>query len=205
MKNRIYSVIVFDLGNVLIPFDYNKVINKLNSIKSGLGSSFYKKYKDNYHVHRKFETWELSNDQFLDIMIDWCEGAVSKEEFCHIYADLFSENQEVIDLLPKLKQNYKLVLLSNTNDIHKRYGWEKYNFIKYFDKLILSHEVNAVKPDEKIYKAVERYTQLKPEEHIFIDDIREYGLGAEKLGWDSIHFQGYDKLKEELTKRNILD
>lgn len=204
MKKRNYSVIVFDLGNVLIPFDYNRITEKLNSVKENLGNRFYKKYKENYDVHRKFETWELSNENFLDIMMDWCENAVSREEFCHIYSDLFTENKDVAALLPKLKENYMLVLLSNTNDIHKKYGWQNYTFLKYFDKLILSHEVNAVKPDEKIYREVEKFTNKPSEEHIFIDDIREYGLGAEKLGWDSIHFTGYDKLVNSFTEKGIV-
>jgi len=204
MTNKKYSVIVFDLGNVLIPFDYNKMIVKLDAVKQGLGSRFYKKYKENYHVHRNFETWFLSNDEFLDIMLEWCEGAVDREYFCNIYSDLFTENKDVSALLPKLKENYTLVLLSNTNDIHKKYGWGKYDFLKYFDKLILSHEVGAVKPQEEIYRKVEEFTQKQSEEHIFIDDIKEYGSGAEKLGWDSIHFTGYKNLIKEFEKKGIV-
>lgn len=204
MTKRKYSVIVFDLGNVLIPFDYSRMTDNLNSVKPGLGDKFYKRYKENYHVHRSFETWELSNDQFLDIMIEWCEGLVDREYFCKIYSDLFTENKEVSSLLPKLKENYTLVLLSNTNDIHKRYGWEKYEFLKNFDRLVLSHEAGAVKPEEKIYREVEEFTKKSSAEHIFIDDVKEYGLGAEKLGWDSIHFTGYQNLIEEFAKREIL-
>ena len=200
---REYSVIVFDLGNVLIPFDYNRLKNNLNKIEEGLGERFYKKYKENYFVHRQFETWELSNEQFLKIMLEWCENKINEETFSIYYSDLFTENKDVSALLPELKKHYKLVLLSNTNDIHKKYGWEKYNFLKHFDKLILSHEVGAVKPDEKIYKSVEEFTGLPSEEHIFIDDIREYGLGAEKLGWDSIHFSGYENLITEFDEREI--
>lgn len=204
MMKRKYSVIVFDLGNVLIPFDYNRVIEKLNQKKEGLGERFYTKYKENYHIHRQFETWELSNKDFLEIMLNWCENEVTDEEFCHIYSDLFNENKDVSALLPKLKENYKLVLLSNTNDIHKKYGWEKYSFLKHFDKLILSHEVNAIKPEEKIYRAVENYTKMPSEEHIFIDDIEEYCLGAEKLGWDSIHFLGYKSLIDNFNNKGVV-
>lgn len=203
MKNNI-SVIVFDLGNVLIPFDYNKLIESMNKIESGLGNRFSKKYYDNYHVHRQYEKWELSDNEFLEIMTEWTENKISTENIKYIYADLFVENKETTAILPLLKQNYKLVLLSNTNFIHQKYGWEKYDFLKYFDKLILSHEVGAIKPEEKIYRAVETFTNEPSESHIFIDDIAEYVDGAKKCGWDGIQFKSHNQLVDDLKAMGIL-
>lgn len=199
-----YSVVVFDLGNVLIPFNYNIIIRKLDSIQSGLGDKFYNLYKDNYHIHRQYEKWELSNDRFIEMMLDWLDHRVSADEFCKLYSDIFHENEKTTSLLPKLKENYKLVLLSNTNYIHQRYGWEKYEFLKQFDKLILSHEVGAIKPEPEIYKAVQEYTGERPEQHIFIDDVEEYVEGAKKMGWDAIQFINHEKLVEDFKERGIL-
>jgi len=198
------KAIVFDLGNVLIPFDYNRFLNKLNNISDGLGTRFYEKYKDNYNIHRQYERWELSDDQFLDIMMDWTEHKVEREEFCKIYSDLFEENKEVSALLPKLKKNYTLVLLSNTNYIHKKYGWEGYEFLKYFDKLVLSYEAGAVKPERKIYETVMSFTKLNPEEHLFIDDVADYVKGAIEVGWNAVQFTGADKLKSDFDKFGII-
>ena len=198
------KVIVFDLGNVLIPFDYNILINKMNKIDDDLGNRFYKLYKENYSVHRDFEKWHLTNEEFLEIMKKWTEHKIEKENFCHIYSDLFTVNEKVAELLPILKQKYKLVLLSNTNYIHQKYGWEKYSFLTHFDKLILSHEVGAVKPEKEIYQAVMNFTKEAPEAHIFIDDILEYCLAAEKCGWSSINFIGEDNLIDAFKQKNII-
>lgn len=203
MNGKIIKVIVFDLGNVLIPFDYSIAVKRLNAIEENLGEAFLTFYKANYEVHRSFERGDLSKEKFISLMLSALSNKVDEETFCKIYSEIFTVNEDVASLLPKLKQNYKLVLLSNTNAIHKKYGWNQYNFISYFDKLILSHEVNAVKPEEKIYKTVEACTQLPPAAHIFIDDILEYVNGAKKLGWDEIQFIGYENLVEELQKRNI--
>ena len=202
MKRNI-SAVVFDLGNVLIPFDYNKILIKLNEIENGLGERFYNLYKNNYDIHRKYEKWELSDDEFLNIMAEWTEHKISPEEFCVIYSDLFTLNNDTIALLPRLKKNYKLVLLSNTNHIHQKYGWEHYDFLKNFDKLILSHEVGATKPEEKIYRAVESFTKAPSEEHLFTDDIIEYVNAAKDAGWDAFQFTTHEKLLEELKLRNI--
>ncbi len=197
------KTIVFDLGNVLIPFDYNRLLNKLNQYSEGLGERFYNRYKDNYHVHRSYEKWEMKEEEFLDVMMEWTENKVEREEFCKIYSDLFEENKEVSSLLPKLKENHLLVLLSNTNYIHQKYGWEKYGFLKYFDKLVLSHEVGAVKPEEKIYRAVMEFSGCKPEEHLFIDDITEYVEAAKSLGWNAVRFTNYNQLVDDLTSLGI--
>lgn len=199
-----YSVIVFDLGNVLIPFNYTPFLTKLNEIKEGLGDKLTTLYEKNYYIHRDFEAGKLNNSQFLKIMNGWCEGLVDEEFFCRAFSDIFTENKDVISLLPVLKSRYKLVLLSNTNGIHMKYGWEKYDFLKYFDKLCLSHEIGSVKPEKKMYEAVENFTHSPSNEHIFIDDVKEYADGAKLAGWDAIQFTGYDNLVKELKLRSIL-
>ncbi|HEY6625715.1 MAG TPA: HAD hydrolase-like protein, partial [Ignavibacteriaceae bacterium] len=154
MNKKKYSAIVFDLGKVLIPFDYSPAINKLNQIEKGLGDWFIEFYKSNYHFHRDFERGKISENDFVNKMLEVVKHKIDAETFKKHYADIFSLNEDLISLLPILKKDYKLFLLSNTDSIHQKYGWQKYEFLKYFDKLILSHEVGSVKPEEKIYRTV---------------------------------------------------
>lgn len=204
MSSRKYSTIVFDLGNVLIPFNHQLWIDNYNSVEEGLGDIYAAKYKDNYHVHRNYESGKISDKEFISQNLIWLKNLVSEEEFINVFSNIFKLNEDVISLLPKLKENYKLVLLSNTNNLHKVCAWEKYSFISNFDKLILSHEVGTVKPEIEIYKAVEEFTGEKSGSHIFIDDILEYVNAAKSLGWDGIQFVGYNNLIENLEARGIL-
>ena len=201
---RKYSVIVFDLGMVLLPFDYNIAVERLEKIEKGSGVNYLNHFKADYETHRQFERGDISEDEFLTKTMTIFNGKLDRETFKKIYSEIFTLNKNVADLLPWLKKKYQLVLLSNTNSIHQKYGWRDYEFLKYFDKLILSHEAGSVKPEEKIYKAVENFTQRTPREHIFIDDIKEYVEAAIKLGWDGIQFTGYENLVEELKKRSII-
>ena len=204
MEKRKYSVIVSDLGNVLIPFDYNIAYSKLEKIEKGLGQRFLDQYKENYDFHRSFERGEVSEKKFLTKLSQFINNKIDEQTLISIYSEIFTVNKDVVSLLPELKKKYKLVLLSNTNILHQKYGWNEYAFLKYFDKLILSHEVHAVKPEEKIYRAVEEYTHLPSEEHIFIDDIYEYAEAAKKLGWDAIQFKNYNQLIDELKTKEII-
>ena len=137
-------------------------------------------------------------------MLEYLEHKIDGETFCRYWSDIFWINKNVVALLPELKKNYNLYLLSNTNSIHKKYGYESYEFLKIFDKLFLSHEVGFIKPEEEIYRAVEKVSGIPSEEHIFIDDIKEYVDGAKKIGWDGIQYLGYDNLLMNLKEKNIL-
>jgi glucose-1-phosphatase len=199
-----YSVIVFDLGNVLLPFDYEIMIKKFNKRKPGLGDTFKKLYAENYDIHKKFERGEMFVEEFLTIMMGWLEDKVFGKEFCKIYSDVFTVNQKLVDLLPVLKKKYKLVLLSNTNYIHEKYGYNHYDFLKQFDKVFLSHKVGAIKPEKAIYRAVEEFTKKPSKEHFFIDDIQEYVDGAKKCGWDAVKYTDNDQLMKVLLKKEII-
>ena len=70
--------------------------------------------------------------------------------------------------------------------------------------MIISHEVGAVKPEEKIYREVERASGFPSEEHFYIDDIQEYVDAAKEIGWDAVQFINYQKLINDLKERNII-
>ena len=204
MTDRKYSAIVFDLGQVILPFDYKGFIEKVNRHKPGIGEQFAESYKQNYNIHRDFEKGLISEEVFITQMLGYLENVIDGETFCKYWSDIFTPEEQVISLLPLLKENYKLYLISNTNSIHKKYGYQGYEFLKLFDKLILSHEVKFIKPEEEIYRGVEKASGFPSEEHIFIDDILEYVDAAKNIGWDGIQFVGYDDLVKNLMMREII-
>lgn len=203
MSAHKYSVIVFDLGNVLINFDYSIAGKKFDEIEPNLGKQFLENHKNNYHIHRAFEKGLISEEEFINIVLSGVNHKVDSETFVKIYSDIFTPNKDVISLLPILKKKFKLILLSNTDPLHKKYGWMNYQFLSHFDHLVLSFEVGSVKPEEKIFKAVEELSKVPPQKHLYIDDIAEYVEAAKKLGWDAIQFLNYSQLLEELRSRKI--
>ena len=204
MSKRKYSAIVFDLGQVLLRFDYKYFVEKVNRHKAGIGERFLEHYKNNYEIHRDFEKGLISEKYFISRMLEFLDHTIDEETFCKYWSDIFSFNDDVITLLPVLKKNYKLYLISNTNSIHKKYGYQNYEFLKLFDKLILSHELKFIKPEKEIYLEVEKVSGFPSEEHIFVDDILEYVDAAKSLGWDGIQFVGYEDLVVNLKARYIL-
>jgi len=199
-----YSVIVFDLGNVLINFDYEIAVKKFDNIEPNLGKKFLEHHKNNYHIHRAFEKGMISENEFINIALSGINQKIDSETFAKIYSDIFTPNNDVISLLPILKKKFKLILLSNTDPLHKKYGWMNYQFLSHFDHSVLSFEVGSVKPEEKIYKAVEEFSIVPPQELLYIDDIAKYTETAKMRGWDAVQFLNIKQLREEFRSRNIL-
>jgi epoxide hydrolase-like predicted phosphatase len=200
------KAVVFDLGMVLIPFNYDFALNRLNLIKPGSGEKVMEFVRENYHYFRAFEAGKLTTEEFIPMLMKAgeVEDLLSIDEFCFIYSEIFSINYDVAELLSRLKQNYRLFLLSNTNPVHRKYGYENFKFFRHFEKLFYSDEVGHVKPAPEIYQAVEKYSGLKPEEHLFIDDIFEYAEGARNCDWKAIQFFTYNQLLKELRAMGFL-
>ena len=99
MSDRKYPVIVSDLGNVILPFDYQTAVNKLELIEKGLGDKFLTYLKSNYELHRKNERGDITSGEFIRIMIRALDYKVSDEEFCNIYSKIFVVNEPLVSLL----------------------------------------------------------------------------------------------------------
>lgn len=93
-----------------------------------------------------------------------------------------------LDLLLKLRKNYVVYLLSNTNDIHWKWAcknafpYKTFRVEDYFESIYLSYKMHMVKPDTDIFQAVLDDTGIEPGETLFLDDSAENCRAAETLG-----------------------
>jgi putative hydrolase of the HAD superfamily len=197
------TAFIFDLGNVLIFFDWKIANEKLNQIEEGLGEKTTQFLKNNHDLIYKLETGKIEEEQFLNEVKKNVDSNVSLEELAKIYSEIFWENEALTRILPELKKNYNLYLLSNTNLIHRKYGWDKYSFLKNFDRLFLSYEIGFVKPDKEIYQFVISNIPFTEKEILYIDDIQEYIEAAKSLGWNAIKFSSNDDLFRDLERLNF--
>jgi putative hydrolase of the HAD superfamily len=198
------KALIFDLGNVLIFFDWKIAERRLNEIQEGLGTLTTKFLKENNSIIKNLEKGKLTEDEFLNMIKSHLNSKIDKITIAKIFSEIFWENSELTKLLPELRKNYKLFLLSNTNIIHRKFGWDHYNFLKNFDKLFLSYEVGFAKPEEEIYQLVIHSIDLNPSEVLYIDDIEEYVNAAKNLGWNAVQFKSNEKLIEDLKSFNVI-
>jgi HAD superfamily hydrolase (TIGR01509 family) len=76
--------------------------------------------------------------------------------------------------------------------------------VRHFDHFILSHEIKAMKPDPRIYRAALAEARCAPGECFYTDDIAEYVDGARREGIDAVQFQSREQLEQEMKARGIV-
>ncbi len=108
-------------------------------------------------------------------------------------------DRSLLDFLRSLKPKYKVGLISNAWSGLRAYI-EREKFADAFDAMIISAEVGAAKPSEKIYRVALEKLQVKPNEAVFVDDVIENIEACEKLGMRGIHFQSPDLALKQLEK-----
>ena len=158
-------------------------------------------------------------DEMITVNCNYERGEVSTSEFIDFYCDYFSHisSQDLIDIwnyvlkeFPKYKleflkqlykeNKYKLILLSNTNELHIDWVIKNISFYEEFKnsfhKFYLSHEIGLRKPDTEIFEFVLNENHIKPEESLFIDDTKENTNAANLLG---IHTWNIDETKEDVV------
>ena len=189
------KAIIFDFGDVFINLDKPATLREMRKHR------IEDLTEDILELNRQYEKGLISSEKFIQSY---------QEEFTELEEDIFvnSWNAILIDFpeyryqfLKKLSEekDYKLILLSNTNEIHIE--WVKDNVPFYedfkacFDAFYLSHEINFRKPDAEIYEFVLKEHELQPEECLFIDDTTENTRAAASLG---IHTWNIEPTREDV-------
>jgi putative hydrolase of the HAD superfamily len=206
MTQSSIDVVLFDLGNVILPFSHYQIVEKLVRFSldevtlepAGIFSTLFD--LENGAVNL-YETGKMSSAEFFDWLRDRFRLQISFDEFANIWNDIFTENLEVSEVIRSLKGIKRLGLLSNTNALHFDYVLSKFPVVHVFDRWFLSHEVGFKKPDPEIYRRAIEWASVEPEKILFIDDAPRNVEAAVSLGIQGIHFTSVQQMKEELSRR----
>lgn len=184
--------IIFDLGGVILNIDYNLTSLAFKSLGMSDFDEFYSQSKQN-NVFNDFEIGKLSSEEFRTYLQEYLPGKSSREIDLAWNAMLLDLPQKRISLIKDLKENYRIFLLSNTNEIHvnkftsyidQKYGEGLFNSL--FEKHYYSNEIGFRKPNKDAFKYVLTENGLKAEETLFIDDSIQHIEGAKQVGLKTI-------------------
>ncbi|HLK62136.1 MAG TPA: HAD family phosphatase [Bryobacteraceae bacterium] len=198
-----YKAIIFDLGKVLVHFDFKLGYRELEGLCPYPAAEIPKRIRPTGLVER-FETGQIEPRDFVEQLCRALDLDVDYDRFCTIWSCIFCQTLVPERLLEGLATRYRLLLLSNTNALHFEMIRRNYPIIRHFHDLILSYEVRAMKPNPEIYRAAISRAGCLPEECFFTDDIPEYVEGARQMGIDAVQFQSAGQLEGELQSRGIV-
>jgi len=187
----------------LIRFDHNisakKIANLFHLDSEKVRSLFF-----DSELTRLFEKGLISNKEFHSRVAELLGIKISFNDFAAIWNDIFWEDEESCRIARQLKQDYKLLLLSNVNRMHFDHVVKKFDIIKIFDDLVLSFIVGAMKPERPIFEEAVKKAGVDRSAILYIDDRDDLVKEANRLGIESIKYEGAQKLEQDLKERGIL-
>jgi putative hydrolase of the HAD superfamily len=198
------KTIVFDFGNVVGFFDYGLTLQRLachtELSADALRAAFYGTTLEN-----DYESGRLSTPAFVQRLREVGRLRCTDADVAGAWADIFRPNEEVCALLPVLKRRHRLLLGSNTNELHAAQFRRQFaDHLRHFEALVLSHEVGVRKPGAGFFRHCERLTSSAGPECVFIDDLPANVAGARALGWHGIVYTGIDDLRTGLAALGVL-
>ena len=197
------ETILFDLGKVLIDFNFQTGVEALHASCSISRDRFEEVLWDETWI-RRYERGEISTDEFHSYLCESASLEMALPEFLRTWSSVFLPELLVSEeLLASLKRNYPLILVSNTNEAHIEFIRSRYRVLDYFDQHIYSYEVGSLKPDRKIFERAIQASGRRPEELFFADDREENILAARELGIHAHQFRTESLLVEALQKAGV--
>ncbi len=204
MKLNSIEVVLFDLGNVILPFNHYQIAEKLSLFTKNEDFLDPKKIFSYLFDFEKgavngYEVGKVSSLEFFQSVKEFLGLSISFEEFKPIWNDIFWENEDVSDIIRSLKGKKRLGLLSNTNPLHFEYILSKFPIVRVFDRWILSHETGSKKPAIGIFQKAMEWASVRPEQVLFIDDMENHVKAGGSLGIQGILFKSAGQLREKLS------
>jgi HAD superfamily hydrolase (TIGR01509 family) len=205
------KLVVFDLGNVIVPFEHRQIVVKLlkktrGKIVCSPNEFFSFLFDTENGFVNLFDEGRISSLEFFVTVRDRYGLEMDFEEFKTIWNAIFWDNPDVNEAIHFLKgKGFPVFLLSNTNELHFSYILKHFPIIHTLDEWILSFEVGAKKPQKRIFDVVLQKMDVKPEEVFFVDDINEYVEAARSYGFQGMVYKDPEGLWEGLRTTGILE
>jgi len=198
------TAIIFDLGGVLIDWNpeylYRKIFNNESEMKHFLEKICTPEWNEEQDAGRtlKEATETLINEY------------PQNEQNIRVYYNRWPEMlggaiEGTVDILRKLKESKKFKIYALTNWSAETFpiALERYEFLRWFDGVVVSGDEKKRKPFHEFYRILLDRYEVKAEEALFIDDNLRNADTAKQVGIDTIHFTSPVQLSEELLERGI--
>ena len=180
------QAVVFDLGKVLLDFDYSLAAGKLEP-RSKLLALDFRTVIDQSPLLLRYETGLLSTEEFFEEVQKRSGYSGDLSEFGAAFGDIFRPIEPMVQLQATLRDlGLRTYAFSNTNELAVRHIRGRFPFFSLFDGCILSYEHRAMKPDPRLYAVVEELTGNRGADLLYIDDRAENIAAGADRGWRTI-------------------
>lgn len=191
--------VVFDLGKVLVEFHPIEGMKKL-----GFSKEVMERFQSNIFsgLWEQCDAKPIGKEEIRDLFKRAVPGLEREVDFLWDHITVVTgvydySHQWILDLK---RRGYQVFILSNYGQQAFEANAKVYPFLKDVDGMVISYQVEMVKPNPKIYQYLAEKYRIKPEEAVFLDDRKENVDGAAACGFSGIVFENYKQAREELER-----
>jgi len=178
--------VVFDLGKVLLDFDYGLAVRRL-AAGATVDLEEVRRLLVESTILPDYESGKLDSPSFFEQLGQALGLKIDYQGFRAAFADIFAPIPEMIEVQARLRAAaVPTYILSNTNEIAVSHIRDRYPFFNGFDGYIFSHEVGCLKPLPPIYEALERLARRSGRQLFYLDDRQENVDAALSRGWRAV-------------------
>ena len=180
--------IIFDFGGVIVDLDRERCIEAFERLGVNVRDALGQYVQSG--VFSGIETGEIDTEEFCDALREISgRPDIRDRKIIDAWNEfLVGIPSERLECLAKLKDSYRLFMLSNTNRIHWTlatndlflYRGRTVDF--YFERIFLSYKLGLAKPDSKIFRITVKESGINPQETLYIDDSGDNCNAAAKEG-----------------------
>ena len=144
------KALLFDLGRVLIPFEFNRAYRAMETL-TGMETRKIRESLAATNLFRKFETGLMGTEEFAAAVMAVLGFRCDLPEFSQIWNSIFLPETLIPEAtIRDLASRYRLIVVSNTNQLHFEMLESTYPIFQHFFGFILSYQVKAMKPEPGI-------------------------------------------------------
>ncbi len=179
------KALLFDIGNVLVTFDFARTARRLAE-GSRLGAE--EAYVRIRPLVIELECGRLGTEEFVERAMESAEYHGTREEFVEAYQRIFELNEPMVALVERLAGEFPLYHLSNTSQLHLDHLVEAFPVFAHFQGGAYSHVSGCMKPEEKIYRDAISAAGVEPGEIVYLDDLEPNIVAGRQLGLHTVHY-----------------
>ena len=199
------SAVVFDLGKVLVDFDYGIAARRI-AAGGRMTIQEIAQYIQQSSLFVQYELGAVTTQQFCAEICRVTGFRASLAEFGECFADIFVPIEPMVQLQATLRQRgLPAYIFSNTNELAVEHISRSFPFYANFDGYILSYQHGAMKPDARLYEVVERQSAGRGAEILYLDDRPENVAAGAARGWQVILHQNPEQTRTEIINLGLLD
>lgn len=183
------KAIIFDCFGVLVKSGHNLLRQDFPELHSLVDE-----------LQDKSDLGVLSRHEFNQIVAE--KTGLTSDQVDDRYWGTNKYDFSAIDMADSLKKSglFKVGLLSNISRDWMHEILEYFDDRKIFDEMLLSGDVNIVKPDQRIFKLMADKLGFKPDECVMVDDLASNINGARLAGMHGVVFYSTDQARDDLNK-----